>query len=75
MKAPALDAKQGLLFRGDLLEHLNPKNPLLLLAGKIPWDFLEKELSGHYIDFGRPAKTYSTVGRRWAKPIRRLYAV
>ena len=27
MKAPAPDMKHGFLFRGDLLERLNPKHP------------------------------------------------
>ena len=38
------------------MEQLNPKNPLLLLANKMPWDFLESELPPFYADDGRPAK-------------------
>jgi IS5 family transposase len=56
MKGKKADFKQGRLFQDDLLEHLNPKNPLLLLSKKIPWDTLESELSGLYSNVGRPAK-------------------
>ncbi len=38
------------------MEHLNPKNPLLLLAKKIPWEILDRELEPLYADSGRPAK-------------------
>ena len=56
MKAPSADLNQGRLLMGDLLEHLNPKNPLLLLAKKIPWEILDRELEPLYADSGRPAK-------------------
>ena len=40
----------------DLLDQLNPKTPLLLLAKKIPWEKFEREFSALYADFGKPAK-------------------
>lgn len=48
--------KQGNFLYQDLLEQLNPKTPLLLLAKKIPWEMFEKEFAALYADFGRPAK-------------------
>jgi IS5 family transposase len=48
--------KQGHLLYQDLLEHLNPKDPLLLLAQKLPWERFEKEFAPLYAKGGRPAK-------------------
>jgi IS5 family transposase len=48
--------KQGHLFYQDLLKHLNPRDPLLILAKKLPWDLLEKEFAPFYAEAGRPAK-------------------
>lgn len=48
--------KQGHLLYQDLLEQLNPKTPLLLLAKKIPWDAFEREFAPLYAALGRPAK-------------------
>lgn len=56
MKGTSLSDKQGKLLGGDLLEQLNPKNPLMLLGEKIPWSYLEKELAPLYAVDGRPAK-------------------
>lgn len=56
MKGLSVDLNQGCLLRDDLLEQLNPKNPLLLLANKIPWETLERDLEPLYADGGRPAK-------------------
>ena len=53
---PSSRQKQGNLLYQDLLEQLNPKAPLLLLAKKIPWTTFEKEFAPLYADFGRPAK-------------------
>lgn len=53
---PSSSQKQGNFLYQDLLEQLNPKAPLLLLAKKIPWDTFEKEFTPLYADFGRPAK-------------------
>ena len=56
MKAHQRHTNQGHLFGADLLEHLNPQNPLILLSQKISWDFLENELTPLYAEKGRPAK-------------------
>ena len=39
-----------------LIDQLNPKNPLLPLARKIPWDSFEAESAPLYSPNGRPAK-------------------
>lgn len=56
MKGRKSNTRQCALLPGDLLEHLDPKAPLILLSQKIPWDFLENELSSFYSEIGRPAK-------------------
>ena len=48
--------RQGNFLYQDLLEQLNPKDPLLLLAGKIPWEIFDREFSVLYADRGRPGK-------------------
>ena len=48
--------KQGNFLYHDLLEQLNPKAPLLLLAKKIPWESFEREFTPLYAQLGRPAK-------------------
>ena len=40
----------------DLIDQLDPKDPLLVLAKKIPWDYLENEFAPLYSEKGRPAK-------------------
>jgi IS5 family transposase len=49
--------KQDNFLYQDLLEQLNTKAPLLLLAKKISWEMFEKEFALLYADFGRPAKS------------------
>lgn len=57
MKAkPAPKITQGTFLYPDLLDQLNPRDPLLQLSNKIPWDFFEEEFSVLYADCGRPAK-------------------
>jgi Transposase domain (DUF772). len=53
---PSPQQKQGNFLYQDLLEQLNPKAPLLLLAKRIPWEMFEREFASLYADFGRPAK-------------------
>lgn len=53
---PSSRQKQGNFLYQDLLEQLNPKHPLLLLAKKIPWATFEEEFAPLYADVGRPAK-------------------
>lgn len=57
MKArPDPRISQASFLYPDLLDQLNPKDPLLLLADKIPWDRLESEFAPLYAERGRPAK-------------------
>jgi IS5 family transposase len=56
MKARSTSKHQRQLFNGDILEYINPKDPLLQLSKAIPWEVLEKEFSPLYSDIGRPAK-------------------
>jgi len=45
------------LFGNDLLQQLDPNDPLLRLARVIPWQELEQALARHYCrSLGRPAK-------------------
>jgi IS5 family transposase len=48
--------QQGHLLYPDLLDQLNPKAPLLVLARKLPWEVFEREFSSLYAEVGRPAK-------------------
>ena len=50
------DPNQMNFLHADLLDQLNPKQPLLKLAGSIPWDYFEAEFSPLYSPQGRPAK-------------------
>lgn len=43
------------LFRPMLLDFIDTRHELVLLANKIDWDYFEKELSGFYSNFGRPS--------------------
>ena len=57
MKAkPEPKISQGIFLYPDLIDQLDPKDPLLLLAAKIPWEKLEAEFAPHYAERGRPAK-------------------
>ena len=51
-----LKQQQGNFLYQDLLDQLNPKHPLLLLAKKIPWGLFEEEFKPLYAEIGRPAK-------------------
>ncbi|MDL2267848.1 hypothetical protein LJC46_07685, partial [Desulfovibrio sp. OttesenSCG-928-G15] len=53
---PSSRQKQGNFLYQDLLEQLDPKDPLLLLAKRIPWENFEREFAPLYADFGRPGK-------------------
>ena len=48
--------KQGNFLYQDLLEQLDPKAPLLILAKRLPWEMFEREFSPLYAEVGRPAK-------------------
>ncbi len=56
MKGNPKNLNQNSFLYQRLADTINPKNSLYQLEGKIPWDIFEKEFSGLYIDFGRPAK-------------------
>ena len=53
-KPPA--QKQGSFLYQDLLDQLDPKDPLLLLAKNIPWESFERDFAPFYSPVGRPAK-------------------
>lgn len=57
MRAKPKKQPQGTFLYPDLLDQLNPKDPLLQLAKKIPWDRFEQEFAGLYSEYGRPAKS------------------
>ena len=48
--------RQASLLYNDLLDQLNPKDDLLALEKRIPWEFFEKEFAQFYSSTGRPAK-------------------
>ena len=56
MKAKPARKDQGNFLYEDLIDQLNPKDPLLKLAAVIPWELFEQEFSGLYSEHGRPAK-------------------
>lgn len=56
MKAKPARNDQGNFLYKDLIDQLNPRDPLLKLAAAIPWERFEQEFSGLYSDHGRPAK-------------------
>ena len=57
MKArPKPSEQQATFLYPDLINQLNPKDPLLLLAKKIPWEKFENEFAPLYAERGRPAK-------------------
>lgn len=56
MKKASLPGNQPSFLFANLLDQLNPKHPLLLLAHPLSWEFLEQEFSPLYAAAGRPAK-------------------
>ena len=57
MKArPQPNDQQITFLYPDLINQLDPKDPLLLLAKKIPWEKFENEFAPLYAERGRPAK-------------------
>lgn len=47
--------KQHDLFRPMLIDFIDTRHELVLLADKIDWDYFEKELAGFYSQVGRPS--------------------
>jgi len=56
MKAKPKKSDQSNFLYEDLLDQLNPRDPLLGLAERIPWQRFEEEFAGLYSEQGRPAK-------------------
>ena len=54
---PSSRQQQGNFLYQDLLDQLNPKHPVLMLAKKIAWQFFEDEFKPLYSENGRPAKS------------------
>ena len=57
MQKMSYKEKQLSLINPDLLDQLDPKHELILLAKKIPWETFDKEFSNCYKPAARPAKT------------------
>ncbi len=73
MRAKSKGQAQGNFLYPDLLDQLNPKNPLLHLANVIPWERFEQEFAGLYSEQGRPAKpTRLMVGLMMLKQLENL---
>jgi IS5 family transposase len=73
MRAKPKKQPQGTFLYPDLLDQLNPKNPFLQLAKRIPWDRFEQEFAGLYSEHGRPAKsTRLMVGLMLLKQLENL---
>ena len=53
---PAPKNSQASFLYPDLIDQLDPKDPLLLLAARIPWEKLEADFTPLYAERGRPAK-------------------
>ena len=52
------------LFGNDLIQQLDPNDPLLQLAQALPWSEFETAFSKHYTEgTGRPSQAYSVNGR------------
>ena len=49
-------ARHDDLFRSRLDQIINMKHPLVVLAGKVDWAWLDSELAGSFSDQGRPAE-------------------
>ncbi len=56
MLSQSPNPNQTNLLYPNLLDQLNPKNPLVQLAKAIPWDYLEQEFAPLYSHRGKPAK-------------------
>jgi transposase, IS5 family len=56
MKAKTSRNDQGNFLYRDLIDQLNPRDPLLKLAAAIPWEQFEQDFSGLSSEHGQPAK-------------------
>jgi IS5 family transposase len=55
MVAKISNNNQASLFYDNLINIINKKHPLVLLADKIDWKYFENEFSKYYSKRGRPA--------------------
>ncbi|GAB6163383.1 hypothetical protein JCM12298_25430 [Desulfothermus naphthae] len=44
------------LICGDLLDFINPDDPLIILSKKIPWKEFDKSFANKYSNYGWPFK-------------------
>lgn len=73
MRTKPTKQKQANFLYEDLLDQLNPKDPLLALSKRIPWERFEEEFAGLYSPVGRPAKaTRLMVGLMILKQLENL---
>lgn len=56
MQGQAPNSKQQSFLYANLIDQLNPKNPLLKMAEVIPWNYFEESFAELYSTTGRPAK-------------------
>jgi IS5 family transposase len=56
MKSFSPNQNQGNLYKPVLKQIINPKDPLAILADKMPWQVLEKDFEQYYSRTGTPAK-------------------
>jgi len=56
MKSFSPNQNQGNIFKPVLKQIINPKDPLAILADKMPWQVLEKDFEQYYSRTGTPAK-------------------
>lgn len=56
MQGQERNLRQQSLLYANLIDQLNPKNPLLKMAEVIPWNYFEESFSKLYSSTGRPAK-------------------
>jgi IS5 family transposase len=56
MQGNSPNSQQQSFLYPNLLNQLNPRNPLLQLAAEIPWNYFEESFSSLYSTTGRPSK-------------------
>jgi len=54
---PPSDKNQYSLIKMTLIEQLDPKQPLMLLAKCFPWKYVEEKYAKFYSEVGRPSKS------------------
>jgi len=64
VKARAKTTEQKSFLMPTLREQLDSRQPLYRLAGRMPWEFFEKEFGEYYSEEGRPAKPVRLMAAR-----------